>query len=177
MPETARITSVEAIEAFRADLLVYLEKARNAIEEVGEEINRTRAWLHDDRGPHWAQQIKRRTIALQERQQELFSAQLGEKQRNIQAELVAVRRAKQALEEAELKVKTIKRWVRDYPAEVEPRARHAELLRATLVNDMGKAVLFLTQSLDALHAYAAMKAPALEVPAAPATTSENPPTP
>jgi len=42
---------------------------------------------------------------------------------------------------------------------------------------MGKAVLFLTQSLDALHAYAAMKAPALEVPAAPATTSENPPTP
>ena len=72
MPEQARITSVEAIEAFRADLLVYLEKARNVVDEVSEEVTRTRAWLQDDRSRHWAQQVKRRTMELQERQQELF---------------------------------------------------------------------------------------------------------
>ena len=175
MPEAARITSVEAIEAFRADLLVYLEKARNVVDEVGEEVKRTHGWLNDDRSPHWAQQVKRRTILLQERQQELFSAQLGNLKHNIQAELVAVRRAKQALEEAEAKVKTIKRWLRDYPIEVEPHARHADLLHHTLVSDMGKAVVLLSQTVEALHEYAAVKAPTVEAaPPAPAPETLRP---
>jgi vacuolar-type H+-ATPase subunit I/STV1 len=174
MPEAARITSVEAVEAFRADLLVYLEKARNVVDEVGEEVTRTRAWLQDDRGPHWAQQVKRRTIALQERQQELFSAQLGNFKHNIQGELVAVRRAKQAVEEAEEKVKAVKRWLRDYPIEVEPLARHADLLRHSLVSDMGKAVVLLSQIIETLDAYAAVKPPTVEA-APPAPTPETPP--
>ena len=171
MPAAARITSVEAIEAFRADLLVYLEKARLVVDEVGEEVTRTRGWLQDDRGPHWAQQARRRSILLQERQQELFTARLG--QQNLQSQLVAVRRAQQALEEAEEKVKTIKRWIRDFPVEVEPLARHADLLRHTLVSDMGKAVVLLTQTIEALHAYAAMRAPAVDVPP-PAANSDTP---
>lgn len=174
MPEQARITSVEAIEAFRADLLVYLDKARNVADEVGEEVSRTRAWLQDDRARHWAQQVKRRTMDLQERQQELFTAQLGKRQ-NIQGELVAVRRAKQALEEAEGKVKAVKQWLRDYPVEVEPLARHAELLRHALVSDMGKAVVLLSQNIEALHAYVAVKPPTADVPS-PAPAPETPPT-
>ena len=141
------------------------------VDEVGEEVTRTRGWLQDDRGPHWAQQVRRRTILLQERQQELFTARLG--QQNIQAQLVAVRRAQQALDEAEGKVKTIKQCLRDYPIEVEPLARHADLLRHTLVSDMGKSVVLLTQTIEALHAYAAMKAPAVDVPP-PTATSETP---
>lgn len=167
MPEQARITSVEAIEGFRADLLVYLEKARNVVDEVSEEVNRTRAWLQDDRSRHWAQQVKRRTMDLQERQQELFTAQLANVRHNIQAELVAVRRAKQSLDEAEAKVKAVKQWVRDYPIEVEPLARHADLLRHALVSDMGKAVVLLSQTIESLHAYVAVKAPAAAAPSAP----------
>lgn len=174
MPEQARITSVEAIEGFRADLLVYLEKARNVVDEVSEEVNRTRAWLQDDRSRHWAQQVKRRTMDLQERQQELFTAQLANVRHNIQAELVAVRRAKQALEEAEAKVKAVKQWVRDYPIEVEPLARHADLLRHALVSDMGKAVVLLSQTIETLHAYAEMKAPTAGVPP-PAPSTETTP--
>ena len=164
MSEQARITSVEAIEAFRADLLVYLEKARNVVDEVSEEVTRTRAWLQDDRSRHWAQQVKRRTMELQERQQELFTAQIANVRHNIQAELVAVRRAKQSLEEAEAKVKAVKQCVRDYPIEVEPLARHADLLRHALVSDMGKAVVLLSQTIESLHAYAEMKVPTAPVP-------------
>ncbi len=167
MPEQARITSVEAIEAFRADLLVYLDKARNVTDEVSEEITRTRAWLQDDRSRHWAQQVKRRTLELEARQQELFSAQLGSTKRNIQAELVAVRRAKHALEEAEAKVKAIKQWLRDYPVEIEPLGRHADLLRHALVNDMGKAVVLLSHTVETLHGYAELKAPSADLPAPP----------
>lgn len=175
MPEQARITSVETIEAFRADLLVYLDKARNVVDEVSEEVSRTRAWLQDDRARNWTQQIKRRTMELEERQQELFSAQLSKRQ-NIQAELVAVRRAKQALEEAEAKAKSIKQWLRDYPVEVEPLARHADMLRHALVTDMGKAVALLTQTIETLHAYTELKAPTANMPPpAPAAESTSAP--
>lgn len=172
MSQAARITSVEAVEAFRADLLVYLEKARAAVEEVGEEVRRTRAWLQDDRGPFWVQQVRRRTMDLEERQQELFTARLGKKEQNIQMQLVAVRRAEQALAEAQGKVKTIKQWLRDYPVEIEPQARHAEMLRHVLMSDMGKAVTSLTQTLAALHAYAALRVPTAD---APPPAAETPP--
>ncbi len=167
MPEQVRITSVEAIEAFRTDLVVYLDKARNVVDEVSEEITRTRAWLQDDRGRYWAQQVKRRTLDLEARQQELFSAQLANTKRNIQGELVAVRRAKQALEEAEAKVKVIKQWLRDYPVEIEPQGRHADLLRHALANDMGKAVGLLSQMVETLHGYSELKPPSADLPAPP----------
>ncbi|NBV22148.1 MAG: hypothetical protein EBS05_09555 [Proteobacteria bacterium] len=176
MPEQARITSVEAVEVFRSDLLVYLEKARGAVEEVGEEVRRTRAWLQDDRAPYWVQQVRRRTMELQERQQELFTARLGKQQQNIQVQLVAVRRAEQALEEALGKVKSIKQWLRDFPVEIEPQARHAEMLRHVLVSDMGKAVVSLSQILDALHAYAALRVPTADTPP-PSPATETPPAP
>ncbi|MEY4199876.1 MAG: hypothetical protein RLZZ265_1616 [Verrucomicrobiota bacterium] len=168
MPEQARITSVEAIQAFRTDLLVYLEKARGVVDEVSEEVARTRSWLQDDRSAYWAQQIRRRTLVLEQAQAELFSARLGGQHQNLQLQQMAVRRAKLALEEAEAKVKTTKHWLREYPAQVEPLARHADLLRHTLVSDMGKAVESLTQTIAALDAYAELKAPVAEPPAAPA---------
>ncbi|PAW85293.1 MAG: hypothetical protein B9S33_10060 [Pedosphaera sp. Tous-C6FEB] len=168
MPEQARITSVEAVRAFRADLLVYLEKARGVVDEVSEEVSRTRSWLQDDRSAYWAQQIRRRTLVLEQAQAELFSARLGGAHQNLQLQQMAVRRAKLALEEAETKVKTTKHWLREYPAQVEPLARHADLLRHTLVSDMGKAVETLTQTIAALDAYAELKAPVAEPPAAPA---------
>lgn len=174
MSPTARITSVEAVEAFRADLLVYLEKARATVEEVGEEVRRTRAWLQDDRGPFWAQQVRRRTMELEERQQELFTARLGKQNQNIQLQLVAVRHAEQALAEAQSKVKTIKQWLRDYPVEIEPQARHAEMLRHVLMGDMGKAVASLTQTLAALHAYAALRVPTSDAPLPPTAEPPSP---
>ena len=170
MPEQARITSVEAVQAFRTDLLVYLEKARSVVEEVGEEVTRTRAWLQDGRGSHWAQQIRRRTLALEQAQAELFSARLGNDRQNLQLQQMAVRRAQLALEEAEAKVKAIKQWLREYPAQVEPLARHAEMLRHTLVSDMGKAAQSLAQTVEALHAYAELKAPSAELSAPPPAT-------
>ena len=164
MPGQARITSVEAIQAFRTDLLVYLEKARGVVDEVSEEVSRTRSWLQDDRSAYWAQQIRRRTLVLEQAQAELFSARLGGQHQNLQLQQMAVRRAKLALEEAETKVKTTKHWLREYPAQVEPLARHADLLRHTLVSDMGKAVESLTQTIAALDAYAALKAPSADAP-------------
>src|SRR5882724_3895206 len=47
--EKAQITSVEAIESFRANLIIFLGQARPALEEVGSEMARMKQWLESDR--------------------------------------------------------------------------------------------------------------------------------
>ena len=58
MAERAQVTSVEAVESFRASLVVFLKRARVALEEACDEILRARAWVQDDRRPHWQKEMQ-----------------------------------------------------------------------------------------------------------------------
>ena len=73
MPDRARVTSLEAIEAFRAKLIIYRDKAGRVLDEVSDEVTRTRVWLQSDRRTYWQSQVERRTRELQQRQQELLA--------------------------------------------------------------------------------------------------------
>ena len=77
MPERAKVTSLEVIEDFRAKLIIYRDKAGRVLDEVSDEVLRTRLWLEGDRQTHWQNQIRRLTRELEQRQQELFSAELN----------------------------------------------------------------------------------------------------
>ena len=74
MPDRAHVTSVDALETFRASLIIYLSKARPALEEVSADVQRTRGWLESEQWPHWEREVRRRGQVLQEAQQALFSA-------------------------------------------------------------------------------------------------------
>jgi uncharacterized coiled-coil DUF342 family protein len=154
MAERAKITSVEALEAFQTALVLYIDKARRVVDEVGEEVKRTRTWIESDRLVHWKNEVKRRTRMLEMKQQELFSARIGNLAEPTQSHRQAVRKAKQAVDDAQTRVDGVRRWAREYENRVSPLARHIDQLRHTLVVDMAKAVASLQQSLDALHDYA-----------------------
>ena len=64
MPERAHVTSVDALESFRASLIVYLSKARPTLEEVSADVQRTRGWLEDEQRTHWENELRRRSRAL-----------------------------------------------------------------------------------------------------------------
>ena len=64
MAGPAQITSVEAIEAFRADLIVYLGQMRPVVDEVGSELVRMKAWLQTEQRQHWEQQARLRQRRL-----------------------------------------------------------------------------------------------------------------
>jgi len=49
MSGQAQVTSVEAIESFRAELVVYLAHMKPVLDEVTSEVLHTRSWLEDDR--------------------------------------------------------------------------------------------------------------------------------
>jgi hypothetical protein len=56
MAPAAQITSVEAIENFRARLIVYLGQMRPLLEEISHEALQTRLWIQNDQQRFWQDQ-------------------------------------------------------------------------------------------------------------------------
>src|SRR5690349_20703264 len=96
MPDRAHVTSVEAIELFRANLIAFLGKSRPVLEDACDEVFRARNWLQQDRRTHWENQLRRRRKLLEEAQQAFFAARVGSLRDATSAEANAVNRAKRA---------------------------------------------------------------------------------
>ena len=67
MAAHARVGSIEAIDAFRASLITYLETARPTLDEISAEVMRTRIWLEQDRFRFWERELERRRRLLTKR--------------------------------------------------------------------------------------------------------------
>ena len=61
MAERAKVTSTEALEQFRNQLIIYISKARPALEEVTADVLRARSWLENDQRILWENQIRRQS--------------------------------------------------------------------------------------------------------------------
>ena len=176
MPDKAQITSVEAIESFRAGLIVFLGQARPVLEEVGNELSRTRLWLQNDQRMFWQQELRTRTRRLEEARQELFNATLTNLQTGTAALLqMTVQRTQRAVLEAEDKLKLLKRWDNELDNRAAPLMKLTEQLHGFLASDMARAVAYLDQALKALDAYRNVAAPRGETAAvaAPESTEEK----
>lgn len=169
MPERAKVTSLEALEAFRARLIVYREKASRVLDEVTDEVTRTRLWLESDRPAFWQNQTRRLGRDLEQAQQELFSARLSGLRDSSISQQMAVQKLRRAIQSAEDKTKTVHQWQRHYDTRVEMPARQAEKLRHFLDHDLSKAVSFLNEAIQSLAAYAEL------TPSGGATAATTPP--
>ena len=164
MPQTAKVTSIEAIDAFKASLIVYLEKAGCVLDDVSDDVVRTRIWLQTDRQLHWKNQMRQRTRALAQAEQELLTARLSGMPEAIKARQMALNKARRTLREAEERLARVKRWMRQFETQVESRAKVVMQLRHSLAHDMRKAVAFLEGAAATLAAYADMAPPAPVTP-------------
>ena len=159
MSGQAQITSVEAIEAFRAQLVVYLAQMRPALDEITGEVLRTRAWLEDDRKRHWQQEFRTRSRKLEDARQELFTASMSQMGEATSFQQMAVQRAQRDLRAVEDKLGLVKRWDRDLDNKTSPLVKQMEQLHAFLTVEMERAVAYLDQALTALAAYQSVTPP------------------
>ncbi|MCX6904123.1 MAG: hypothetical protein NTW03_11745 [Verrucomicrobia bacterium] len=159
MPERAHITSVEAIESFRANLIIYLSKARPTVEEVSADVLRTRLWLQNEQRLHWEGQVRRRTKEFEQAQQALFSTRISSVHVATDTAQQAYNKAKRALEEAEDKLKRLKQWSRDFEGRTEPMVKQLERLQTFLADDMVKAAASLAQMIKTLDDYVGLAPP------------------
>ena len=171
MGEQVRVTSIDALEAFRASLIIFLSKAHRSVDEVGDEVRRTRMWVQSDQRLCWEGEIRRRRRTLDQAEGELMTARLSGLRDNTSAQENAVRKARQAVAEAEKKLHNVKIWSRDFDHRIDPLTKKLEGLRQLLDHDMPKAIAYLLQAQKTLEAYAETHAPPS---AAPATTPETP---
>ncbi len=167
MATRANVTSLDAIEAFRASLVIYISKARPTLEEVSADVARTRVWLESDVLIRWQNEVKRRTKKLNEAQNALFSAEISNLRDATADERLAVARAKRALEEAETKLRLVKKWNRDFTQRIEPLAKQLEKLHTAFSNTLPEALAYLAEVSKTLHAYAEVKTSIGKAPASP----------
>lgn len=154
MADQAHVTSVEAIDLFRASLLVYVSKVKPLLEDACDEVSRTRQWLQSEQRMNCENLVRRRTKEFEAAQQALFSAGVANLRDPGMAERAAMQRAKRALTEAEDKLKRVKRWGLEFDNSAGPMVKQFENLRTLMANDLPKAVAYLSQVVQTLDAYA-----------------------
>ncbi len=171
MPDKAKVTSLDALETFRSNLIIYINKARPTLEEVSADVMRTRLWLENDQRTYWESERRRRGKELEQAQAALFSARVSNLGKETAAEQMAVHRAKRAMDEAEVKLRILKKWNRDFDSRVQPLVKQTEKLHTVLSHDLVQAVASLTKAIDTLAAYVELKKPS--EPAAPAPAAKG----
>ncbi|HSI12483.1 MAG TPA: hypothetical protein VK961_10585 [Chthoniobacter sp.] len=171
----ANVTSVDALDALRASLIIFQGKARRALDDATDELRRTRMWLQHEQRTRWENELKKRNRALDQAEQDLISAKLSSLRDNITFQQNAVRKAKAAVAEAEEKLRMIRKWNQNFDAMADPMAKRLEGLRQFLDYNLPKGVTYLVHAAQTLEAYAEVHEPKSAPSEAPATSSEAPP--
>jgi DNA repair exonuclease SbcCD ATPase subunit len=178
MANQARVTSTDALESFRASLIVFLTKARRAIDDASESVRRTRQWLQQDQRMYWEGELRRRRKALERAEQELMSARIAEHRESaLMNRQMAVNQAQRAIAEAEAKMRRVKSWTQNFDHSADPIVKKLESLRQVLDQDMPKAIAYLSNVQRILEAYTDSPAPiAGSVPSAEPASAPAPET-
>ena len=164
MSTQVRITSTEALDAFRASLIIFVTKAREAVDTSRDRVRRTRNWLQHEQRVHWEGEIRKRQRHLDQVVQELYSARLTQMTGAIAIRQAVVRKAKAAVEEAQMKLRNVKKWNQNFDATADPLVKKLDGFREYLDHEMPDAITFLYRAREILDAYTERNAP-VEKPA------------
>lgn len=159
MPEQARVTSVEAIDRFRSDLILYLTAVRPLLEEVSMDVRKLRGWLETDQREAWERQLRVRSRRLDEARQELFSAKLSSFREATAEHQMAVHRFQREVEEANDKLRRLKHWSREFGNRADVLSRPLGALEGVLAQDLARGVAWLMEIVRVLEAYAEVHRP------------------
>lgn len=153
MSAQAQVSSIESLESFRADLILFISQMQPVIDESNSEVMRMRQWLENEQRAFWTDQLRRRRRKLEEAQADLFNARISLMNDSCILPQMAVQRTQRSVAEAEQKLAAIKKWLRELEPLTEPLLKQVEQLRGYLSTDLGKAVVRLTEDIKSLDAY------------------------
>ncbi len=153
MAEQANVSSIDALETFRADLVRFIEKARVALEDAEGEVRRTRDWLDVDRTQHWSREMKARVKRLENAEAELYNATITRPTETHAFHKMAVAKARRSVEEAEAKIQVLRRWRQQFDNRATPLVRRLDPAFFLVGQHLPKAVHLLGEHIRALQAY------------------------
>ena len=154
MAERAQVSSVEAVESFRADLIVFQAKIRVVLEEACDAVLRAKVWVQTVRRRYWIAEARRRGRTLENARADLSNARLSQFQESTTLPLMMVQRAERSDREAKAKMAILKKWDRDLENRTDPLLKQVTQLQWFMAKDMGHAVAYLAKAVRTLEAYA-----------------------
>ena len=170
MSEFARVSSIDALRDFRADLCTFGERAKDVLSSVQMAIQRTLDWL-DNQAKHWQREVRYWDDAVNQARTELARRKMiriGDRAPDTTEQEKILRVAQHRLEEAEEKLAKTRRWLPAFQRSVDEYQGPGRQLAAFLEADQPRALALLEQKIDALEAYIQLTAP----PSPSGTTAE-----
>ncbi len=159
MSNKANVTDIQALEQFRSSLVLFLERTCMILDEVSEEVKRTRIWLQSEQRMTLEHAAKRKNREMDALQQEMFTARMSKLANAKTGVEMQINRKRREIREVEEKLRAVAGWLRNFDSSVETEARKVEKLTHLIDADMKKALTFLSESIRNLEAYTSGEGP------------------
>lgn len=159
MTGQARINDIDAIRAFRAHVIKFMESANAALSDADSEILRKINWLEGDQDSYWVQQVRKWTEEVARardavRQKRIFKDALGRQQSTVDEEK-KLKICQARLEECETKLANTRKHARALMREHLLYRGTVQSLSTHLSADMPNAVAMLDSVTTRLQQYIA----------------------
>lgn len=184
MNGAASVHSIPMLREFRAALATYDTEAKESQAVNDMSVRRGVEWFQNDLLKHWLSEIRKREDAVTNARADYERCRMqsfGDRVPDCTDQKIALKKAQMRLEEAQEKVKAVKKWSRVLDEEMQDYQGQSQQLTDMLAGEMPKAMAELDRMISALEAYIGVAAPmgSSEVSMAnqppPAAPTETPP--
>ena len=162
MNRTARVTSIEAVRAFKAALQKYQRAMSDSLSSMSAETNRAVEWLQSDMMAYWPNQVRDSSDELAEAKNALARKELSlgsDDKRSAYEEKKAVQQAKERHRYCQQRYNNTKHWLRIVGHDAEELQGMLGSVGHFAETDLPKAIAKLEQLATALEKYASLKSP------------------
>lgn len=177
MKGAAKVHSVDAIRDFKISYCKLTDEVQRSLDQRNIQIRKFLDWLNTDQRNYWIAELKVRKKHLDEANAALSRKRLSSSSRDgahMSAEVIAVRKAKERIAEAEKKLQAVQHWSQVVERAVRNYEGPARQLSSYLQTGVPKGVQMIDGVLASLDAYTQTAPPAsAPSPTLPTDTHEH----
>ncbi|MBS0206210.1 MAG: hypothetical protein JSS49_25220 [Planctomycetes bacterium] len=156
-PGNANVHSLDALRDVRLALLAFGERGSTALGELRSKIDRTMAWLEEDRPMYWRDQERRAYDGVASTRIAYETCRMrtvGGRHSECIEEKVAFQRAKMRLEYCQQKIEVVRRWTAEARRQVDEYRGRSGPMQRWIDDELPNVVAMVGRMIDALEAYA-----------------------
>ncbi len=177
MSDSARVTSIDAVVAFRGALRTFEAEAAQAILSLDGQTNRALDWLDNEAPAYWRQEVRRCSDLVARTRGELETCKMrtvaGQRAACLE-EIEAFRAAQRKLREAEEKIETVRKWAQRVRRELDDYRGRTMGLRMALERDLPRTLGLLDRTISSLDSYVEQVRQGQQPPADAPSSTETP---
>jgi len=164
MSQGARVSSLDALGAFKAALQKFHDHAQQALLEADMEIQRVEDWLNNDRPIFWKHEKKKREDEVARAKDELrrITLSISEHKPSAVEQKKALKRAQQRLEEAREKIRIVDVWKRQFERAKNEYRGQTQHIHDAVDSTIPRTIVLVERLMADLHAYLSVAPPEAE---------------